>query len=133
MATYTQSQNSVGSSYYNYFLSQVPVGKDYIIFSTSDDYMCVYGDFEDGSFKDSTVISIARSYNQGVVTVKSENSTTVNTSYDYYVYSNVGKGTLLISPHENLNNIQVQHFTCIAAVLILFIIIGFSVIKKRWI
>lgn len=133
MATYNQYQSNVGSSYYNYFLSQVPEDKDYIIFSTQNEYMCVYGDFSGGKFNDSTVLSIARTQSNGNVNVSHETSTTVNTTHDYYVYSNIGKGTFLVSPRSTDNSYQVQHFTLFAVIIILFIILGFSVIKKRWI
>lgn len=133
MATYNQYQSNVGSSYYNYFLSQVPSGMDYIIFSTQTEYMCVYGDFENGKFTDSTVLSIARTQSNGNVNVSHETSTTVNTTYDYYVYSNIGKGTYLVSPKDTNNTYQIQHFTFFSILIILFIILGFSVIKKRWI
>lgn len=133
MATYTQSNNSVGSTYYNYFLSHVPVGKDYIIFSTSDDYVLVYGDYDGSQFTDSTVYTIQRSYNNGTVDITNESTTTVNISYDYYTYSNIGHGTLLIQPDQTLNNNHIQHYTFTVLLVFLMFFIGFNVIKKRWI
>lgn len=134
MATYTQTNSNVSSSYYNYFLSQIPVGKDYIIFATDTNYMCVYGDQTSGStFEDATVLSILRQNNQGRVTETNESSTTVNISYDYYTYSNVGYGTYLVSPIETHNNITISHYTFTALLVLLLFFIGFNTIRKRWI
>lgn len=132
MATYTQGQYTVGSNYYNYFLSQVPVGKDYIIFSTQSEYYLVYGDYDGNVFNDSTVLSIARSNSGGVVDRTEETTTTVKITYDYYTYSNIGHGTFLVSPVETHNNIQISHYSFIVLLLLLFVTIGFSVVKKRW-
>lgn len=133
MATYNQYQYSVGSTYQNYFLSQVPAGKDYIIFSTQYDYILVYGDFDGSKFNDSTVLSIARSNNNGTVDRTEESSTTVNISYDYYSYSNIGNGTFLIRPEDQFNNILISHYSFTVLFILLLVTIGFNVIKKRWI
>lgn len=134
MATYTQSNSNVSSSYYNYFLSQIPIGKDYIICATDTDYICVYGDHVSGStFKDTTILSILRQYNQGQVNETNESTTTVNINYDYYTYSNVGYGTYLVSPLETHNNITISHYTFTALIVLLLFYIGFNTIKKRWI
>lgn len=100
MANYVQYNGNVGSSYYNYFLSQVPLGKDYIIFRTENNYLCIYGKFDgNNTFKDSTIITISTTYNQqGVVTFTNETTTTYSLSYEYYTYSNVGVGTILQDP-----------------------------------
>lgn len=134
MANYTQTNSNVSASYYNYFLSQVPVGKDYIIFATSDNYICVYGNYDNaGKWIDTTVLSILRQNNQGVVSERNEATTTVDINYDYYTYSNVGYGTYLVSPIENHNNITVTHYTFTALLVLLLFYIGFNTIKKRWI
>lgn len=134
MASYSQGQYSVSSSYYNYFLSQVPEGKDYIIFSTSSDYICIYGDFDGNkSFDDSTVISIARSNANGRVTFTDESSSTFTINYPYYAYSDVGVGTYLSRPQSNDRSLQQLTWINVILFVTLLVTIGFSIIKKRWI
>ena len=135
MASYTQTNNSVGSSYYNFFLSKVPDGEDYIIFAVDGYYICIYGDYSSGNtFTDSTVIKISRTQgSQGTVSYSEENTTTFNIGYEYYSYSNIGTGTYLASPRfaeYTANHSIIQTSLLFALVLI---VIGFNVIKKRWI
>lgn len=135
MATYSQYNGSVGSSYYNFFLSKVPADKDYIIFRIDDYYVCIYGDHVSGTtFEDTTVIKISTAYgSQGQVTYTSESSSSVNVIYEYYTYSNVGTGTLLVPPSVQLNGNQIEHYSFGVLFVILLVILGFSIIKKRWI
>lgn len=135
MATYTQSNNSVSSSYYNFFLSKVPDGEDYIIFATENDYICIYGDYISGNkFDDTTVIKISRSYNnQGTVTYVDENTSNFNISYEYYTYSNIGYGTYISSPRVSTNALTHDVIQTSLLLTLLFCFIGFNVIKKRWI
>lgn len=135
MASYTQTNSNVGSSYYNFFLSKVPDGEDYIIFATDDYYICIYGEYQsNNSFSDSTVIKISRSYNnQGVVSYSQETTTNYTVNYEYYSYSNVGLGTYLANPRypEYTQNHNMINTSLLFALVL--IVIGFNVIKKRWI
>lgn len=134
MANYVQTNNSVSAAYQNFFLSKVPEGKDYIIFSSEDYYNCVYGSYDGSRFNDSTLIRISRSYgSQGVVSYIDESSTSVSIGYEYYSYSNVGIGTLLTSP--DVYNKQLIHDSIQTILLftILLVTIGFNIIRKRWI
>lgn len=134
MANYTQSNNSVGSTYRDYFLSHVPAGSDYIIFATDDYYTLVYGDYDGASFTDSTIMTISRSYNSGgSVNVSEEDSTNVSINYDYYCYSNIGRGTLLVSASDQLRSYDVFNYTFICIFAFMLLYLGFNVIKKRWI
>lgn len=133
MANYTQTNRNVSSSYYNFFLSQVPLGKDYIIFGDETYYYCVYGDYNGSLFNESTVLKIARTNNNGSVITSSEASTSVTITYEYYAYSNIGTGTYLIQPQaQNLMNTQINYIGSFVFIL-LIVTIGFSIIKKRWI
>ena len=134
MANYTQSNSSVSSSYYNFFLSKVPEGEDYLIFSTDDYYYCVYGSYDGKRFNDSTLIRVSRTYgNQGVVSYIEEANTTVTIGYEYYSYSNIGVGTYINPP--DVYNKQLIHNSLQTILLftILLVTIGFNIIRKRWI
>lgn len=135
MAAYTQTQNSVSSSYYNFFLSKVPEGEDYIIFAVDGYYICIYGNYtSDNTFEDSTVIRISRSSgSQGIVSYHEEDTTTFTINYEYYSYSNIGTGTYLADPRatEYTKNFSMIHTSLLFALVLLFV--GFNVIKKRWI
>lgn len=135
MASYTQTQNSVGTTYYNFFLSKVPEGEDYIIFTIDGYYICIYGDYDgENTFNDSTVIKISRtSGSPGVVTYSEEDSSSFTISYEYYSYSNIGTGTYLADPRvtEYTKNFDMIQTSLLLALLLCFI--GFNVIKKRWI
>lgn len=135
MASYTQTNNNVGSSYYNFFLSKVPDGEDYIIFAIDDYYICIYGEYKsNNSFSDSTVIKISRSYNnQGAVSYSQETTTNYTVNYEYYSYSNIGTGTYLSNPRypEYTQNHNMINTSLLFALVL--IVIGFNVIKKRWI
>lgn len=135
MANYTQYNGSVGSSYYNFFLSQVPHGEDYIIFRIEDYYICIYGEYQgNNTFKDSTVITISTGYNQqGIVSTVNESTTTYTISYEYYTYSNIGTGTILVSPQENINIARHETLQTSILFVLLLCFIGFNVIRKRWI
>lgn len=134
MANYVQSNNSVSSAYQQFFLSKVPIGDDYLIFSTEDYYICVHGDFTGTNFLNSSVIKISRNYgSQGSVTYSSEDSTTVTINYEYYSYSNIGTGTLLVSPQQSINNFESTNYIFISLFAFLLLFVGFNVIKKRWI
>lgn len=135
MANYTQTNSSVGSSYYNFFLSKVPQGSDYIIFRSDDYYICIYGDYQgNNTFKNSTVIRISTAYNQGgQVYYSNESTTTYSISYEYYSYSNVGTGTFLQDPRYNMDTShQLTMQTSILFILLLSFI-GFNILRKRWI
>lgn len=135
MATYTQSNNSVSSSYYNFFLSQVPDGEDFIIFATEDNYICIYGDYSsDSKFDDTTVIKISRTYgNQGTVTYSDETTSNFNISYEYYTYSNIGIGTYISSPRDSTYALTHDVIQTSLLFTLLLCFVGFNVIKKRWI
>lgn len=135
MATYTQSNNSVSSSYYNFFLSKVPDGEDFIIFATEDNYICIYGNYDSGNkFEDTTVIKISRTYgNQGTVTYSDETTSNFSISYEYYIYSNIGVGTFISSPRVSTNALTHDVIQTSLLLTLLFCFIGFNVIKKRWI
>ena len=135
MANYVQTNNSVGSSYYNFFLSQVPYGEDYIIFRTDNYYICIYGDYQgNNTFKNSTVISISTQYNQNyTITRSNESNTTYSINYEYYTYSNIGTGTLLVSPQETINVTRHETLQTSLLFVLLLVVIGFNVIRKRWI
>lgn len=134
MANYVQSNSSVSSSYQQFFLSKVPIGDDYIIFSTDDYYICVHGDYNGTAFSNSTLIKISRSYgNQGSVSYSTESSTTVTINYEYYSYSNIGTGTLLVSPQQSINNFESTNYIFISLFAFILLFVGFNVIKKRWI
>lgn len=134
MSNYTQSNNSVSSTYQQFFLSKVPVGEDYIIFAVDGYYMCVYGDYSDGKFNDSTIIRISRQTgSNGTVSYLNESSTTVDVNYEYYTYSNIGTGTLLVSPHQTNNQFNISNYTFICIFAFILLYLGFNVIKKRWI
>ena len=134
MANYVQSNNSVGSSYQQFFLSKVPIGDDYIIFSTDEDYICVYGEYTGTNFLNSTVIKISRTYgSQGSVTYTNEDSTSFSISYEFYSYSNIGTGTILSSPQDLNNSYQVSNYIFVCLFVFVLMFLGFNVIKKRWI
>lgn len=134
MANYVQSNNSVGSSYQQFFLSKVPIGDDYIIFATEDYYICVHGEYNGINFLNSTVIKISRTYgSQGSVTYTNEDSTTFSISYEYYSYSNIGTGTILSSPQDLNNSYQISNYTFVCVFVFVLLFLGFNVIKKRWI
>lgn len=134
MANYVQTNSSVSSAYQNFFLSHVPEGEDFIIFATDDYYYCVYGSYDNGTFNDSTLIRISRTYgSQGVVDYISESTTTVSVSYEYYTYSNVGIGTLVNSPGIYQNQLTHESIQTVLLFIILLVTVGFNVIRKRWI
>lgn len=135
MANYVQYNGNVGSSYYNFFLSQVPMGEDYIIFRTDNNYLCIYGKYEgNNTFKDSTVISISTTYNQqGEVTYTNEATTTYSLSYEYYTYSNVGVGTVLQDPRAYNDMPRQLTFQSSILFILLLCMIGFNILRKRWI
>lgn len=134
MANYVQSNNSVSSSYQNFFLSKVPEGDDFIIFASEDYYYCVYGSYDNGNFNDSTLIRISRTYgSQGVVDYINESTTTVTIRYEYYSYSNIGIGTLVYSPGIYQNQLTHDSIQTVLLFIILLVTVGFNVIRKRWI
>lgn len=134
MANYTQTNTNVGSSYYNYFVSQLGLGDDYIIFATDDYYYCVSGDYANGRFTDSRIQRISRSYgSQGSVSEFTETNTTVNINYPYYSYSNVGVGTSIEIPARR--ELRTDMLTYMSILLTIFLVGAalFKVIKRRWV
>lgn len=140
MASYTQDQRSVSSTYIQYFLSQFR-DQEYLIFADDDYYYCVTSkeDFTNTGNKwsttNATIYKILRNSSlgtSGTVSVTNENQTSVIVYYPYYIYSNIGCGTVVTSPVDTLDSYHAMQFVppLLFGVLIFLIISTF--IQRRW-
>lgn len=140
MASYTQDNRSVSNTYIQYFLSQFR-DQEYLIFADDDYYYCVTSkeDFTNSGNKWSTtnakVYKILRNSNlgtTGTVSVANENQTSVTVYYPYYSYSNIGCGTVVVSPFDSMDSYHADRFVppLLFGVLIFLIISTF--IQRRW-
>lgn len=140
MASYIQDSRSVSSSYINFFLSQFR-DQEYLIFADDDYYYCVTSkeDFtntgNEWSTTNATIYKILRNSSlgtTGTVTVTNENQTSVTVYYPYYTYSNIGCGTVVISPVDTMDSNHAMQFVppLLFGVLIFLIISTF--IQRRW-
>lgn len=140
MASYTQDYRSVSNTYIQFFLSQFR-DQEYLIFADDNYYYCVTSkeDFTNTGNKwsttNATVYKILRNSSlgeSGTVTVANENQTSVIVSYPYYIYSNIGCGTLVVSPYDTMDSYHASRFVppLLFGVLIFLIISTF--IQRRW-
>lgn len=140
MASYTQDYRSVSNTYIQFFLSQFR-DQEYLIFADDNYYYCVTSkeDFTNTGNKwsttNATVYKILRNSSlgeSGTVTVANENQTSVIVSYPYYIYSNIGCGTLVVSPIDTMDSYHASRFVppLLCGVLIFLIISTF--IQRRW-
>lgn len=140
MASYTQDYRSVSNTYIQYFLSQFR-DQEYLIFADDDYYYCVTSkeDFTNTgnkwSVSNATVYKILRNSSLGTtgsVSVTNENQTSVTVYYPYYIYSNIGVGTVVVSPVDTMDSYNASRFVppLLFGVLIFLIISTF--IQRRW-
>lgn len=140
MASYTQDYRSVSNTYIQYFLSQFR-DQEYLIFADDDYYYCVTSkeDFTNSGNKwsttNATVYKILRNSNlgtTGTVSVTNETQTSVSVVYPYYSYSNIGVGTVVVSPVDTNYSYHSTEFVppLLFGVLIFLIISTF--IQRRW-
>ena len=140
MASYTQDYRSVSSTYIQYFLSQFR-DQEYLIFADDDYYYCVTSkeDFTNTGNKwsttNATIYKILRNSSLGTtgsVSVTNETQTSVTVHYPYYIYSNIGCGTVVTSPVDTMDSYHAMQFVppLLFGVLIFLIISTF--IQRRW-
>lgn len=140
MASYTQDYRSVSNTYIQYFLSQFR-DEDYLIFADDNYYYCVTSkeDFTNTGNKwsttNATLYKILRNSSlgeSGTVSVTHENQTSVTVHYPFYSYSNIGVGTVVVSPYDTMDSYHADRFVppLLFGVLIFLIISTF--IQRRW-
>ena len=140
MASYVQEYRSVSSTYIQFFLSQFR-DQEYLIFADDDYYYCVTSKDEftntgnRWSTTNATIYKILRNSSLGTtgsVSVTNETQTSVTVAYPYYIYSNIGVGTVVSSPVDSMDSYHAMQFVppLLFGVLIFLIISTF--IQRRW-
>lgn len=137
MAVYTQTRQSVSTTYFDFLSSQVDYGNEWVVFADADYYYLVEGELDSTdnviSGVDTTVYKLSRDYtHSNTLDVSRETSTTIKIVYPYYSYSNIGVGTVKVTASENYVNSQIPLYASVILTVTMLLTLGFNLIKKRW-